>query len=130
MHNCALKTPLYSNFALPWRCDIMEYSSIDSSDDAASRAIIGSRHSSYYMPDTFSSIFYICSKAPCWSTAFSSVCKETNSQVIRFSKTDQCQSHIPYDRAIRRHICCIKTTEIQACAILRKSEFPLIYKWV
>ena len=29
MHNCVLKTPLYSNFALPWRCDIMEYSSIN-----------------------------------------------------------------------------------------------------
>ena len=28
MHNWALKTPLYSNFALPWRCDIIEYSSI------------------------------------------------------------------------------------------------------
>ena len=28
MHNCALKTPLYPSFALPWRCDIMEYSSI------------------------------------------------------------------------------------------------------
>ena len=27
MHSCALKTSLYSNFALPWRCDIMEYSS-------------------------------------------------------------------------------------------------------
>ena len=30
MHICALKSPLYPNFALPWRCDIMEYSSIDS----------------------------------------------------------------------------------------------------
>ena len=28
MHNCALKTPLYFNFALLWKCDIMEYSSI------------------------------------------------------------------------------------------------------
>ena len=26
--NYALKPPLYSNFALPWQCDIMEYSSI------------------------------------------------------------------------------------------------------
>ena len=31
MHSCALKTPLYSNYALPWRFDIMEYSSIHSS---------------------------------------------------------------------------------------------------
>ena len=23
MYNCALKTPLYSHFALPWQCDIM-----------------------------------------------------------------------------------------------------------
>ena len=28
MYSCDLKTPLYSNFALPWRCDIMEYSSL------------------------------------------------------------------------------------------------------
>ena len=28
MHNFALKTTLYSKFALPWRYDIMEYSSI------------------------------------------------------------------------------------------------------
>ena len=27
-YNYALKPPLYSNFALPWQCDIMEYSSI------------------------------------------------------------------------------------------------------
>ena len=28
MPNCALKPPLYSNFALPWQCEIMKYSSI------------------------------------------------------------------------------------------------------
>ena len=28
MPNCALKTPLYSNVALPWQCEIMKYSSI------------------------------------------------------------------------------------------------------
>ena len=28
MPNCALKPPLYSNFALPWQCENMKYSSI------------------------------------------------------------------------------------------------------
>ena len=28
MPYCALKPPLYSNFALPWQCEIMKYSSI------------------------------------------------------------------------------------------------------
>ena len=28
MPNCALKPPLYSNFVLPWQCEIMKYSSI------------------------------------------------------------------------------------------------------
>ena len=37
MHNCALKTPLYSNFALSWRCDTMEYSSILLADDIVGR---------------------------------------------------------------------------------------------
>ena len=28
VHFCSLNSPLYSNFALPWRCDIMKYSFI------------------------------------------------------------------------------------------------------